>query len=83
MDKDLGPTGEASGMVPARCLALVGLVLLPADGELVRGTHIQRQSSPTKPQGRCLFMSYRKGGTYSAAEKKETRGKKENDRGGQ
>lgn len=72
----MGPTGEASGMVPARCLALVGLVLLPADGELVRGANIQRQSSPTSPRKRCLFMSCRKGGTYSASEKKETRRKK-------
>lgn len=67
----MGPTGEASVMVPARCLALVGLVLLPADGVLVRGADIQRQSSPTSPQGRCLFMSYRKGATYSPPEKKK------------
>lgn len=66
----MGPTGKASGMVPVRCLVLVGLVLLPADGELVRGAHIERQSSPTSPQGRCLFMrSCRRGGTCAAAAK--------------
>lgn len=65
----MGPTREESGMVPAICLALLGLAGLPADGELVRGAHKQRQSSPTRPQGHCLFMCRKKGGTYSAAEK--------------
>lgn len=56
----MGPTREGSGMVPAIYLALLGLVLLPADRELVRGAHKQRQSSPTYPQGHCLFMCLRK-----------------------
>lgn len=61
-------------MVPAICLALLGLAGLPADGELVRGARKQRQSSPTRPQGHCLF---KKGGTYSVAEKKKGDGEKE------
>lgn len=47
-------------MVPAICLALLGLAGLPADGELVRGARKQRQSSPTRPQGHCLFMCRKK-----------------------
>lgn len=70
-------------MVPAICLALLGLAGLPADGELVRGAHKQRQSSPTHPQGHCLFMCRKKGGTYSVAEKRKgDRGKRERERGG-
>lgn len=64
-------------MVPAICLALLGLAGLPADGELVRGARKQRQSSPTRPQGHCLFMCRKKGGTYSVAEKKKGDGEKE------
>lgn len=64
-----GATREESGRVPAICLALLGLAWLPADGELVRGAHKQRQSSPTHPQGHCLFMCRKKGGTYSVAKK--------------
>ena len=67
----MGPTREESGMVPAICLALLGLAWLPADGELVRGAHKQRQSSPTHPQGHCLFMCRKKGGTHSTAEKRK------------
>lgn len=66
-----GPTREESGMVPAICLALLGLAWLPADGELVRGAHKQRQSSPTHPQGHCLFMCRKKGGTHSVAGKRK------------
>lgn len=78
--EDMGPTREESGMVPAICLALLGLAWLPADGELVRGAHKQRQSSPTHPQGHCLFMCRKKGGTYSVAEKRK--GERERERGG-
>lgn len=78
----MGPTREESGMVPAICLALLGLAGLPADGELVRGAHKQRQSSPTRPQGHCLFMCSKKGGTYSVAEKSkgEERGEEQETR---
>lgn len=58
--EDMGPAKEGSGMVPAICLALLGLVLLLADRELVRGAHKQRQSSPACPQGHCLFMCRKK-----------------------
>lgn len=64
----MGPTREESGMVPAICLALLGLAGLPADGELVRGAHKQRRSSSNRPQGHCLFMCRKKGGTHSVAE---------------
>lgn len=76
----MGPTREESGMVPAICL--LGLAGLPADGELVRGAHKQRQSSPTRPQGHCLFMCSKKGGTYSVAEKSkgEERGEEQETR---
>lgn len=74
-------------MVPAICLALLGLVLLPADRELVRGTHKQRQSSPTCPQGHCLFMCLRKKVEHiqwlrkGRVIEKEREGNKENERG--
>lgn len=76
----MGPTREESGILPAICLALLGLAWLPADGELVRGAHKQRQSSPTHPQGHCLFMCRKKGGTYSVTEKRK--GDRERERGG-
>lgn len=78
-DDDTGPSREESGMVPAICRALLGLAWLPADGELVRGAHKQKQSSPTRPQGRCLFMCRKKGGTNSVAEKEmgDTGGERE------
>lgn len=69
--EDMGPTRGVPGMVPAICLALLGLAWLPTDGELVRGAHKQRQSSTTHPQGHCLFMYRKKVGTYSVAEKRK------------
>lgn len=56
--------------MPTICRALLGLAWLPADGELVRGAHKQKQSPPTHPQGCCLFMCRKNGGTNSVAEKK-------------
>lgn len=58
--EDTGPSREESGTVPAICLALLGLAGLPADGELVRGAHKQRQCSPAHPQGHCLFVWWKK-----------------------
>lgn len=69
-DDDTGPSREESETVPTICHALLGLAWLPADGELVRGAHKQKQTSPTHPQGRCLFMCRKNGGTNSVAEKK-------------
>lgn len=79
--EETGPTREESGMVPAICLALLGSAGLPADGELVRGAHKQRQSSPTHPQGHGLFICRKKKEeTYSLAEKRKGDGERE--RGG-
>lgn len=69
--EDMGPAKERSGMVPAICPALLGLVLLLADRELVRGAHKQRQSSPACPQGHCPFMRRKKGRTYSVTENRQ------------
>lgn len=64
---DLSQLG-GPGIVPAICLALLGLAWLPADGKLVREAHKQKQGSPSSPQGHCLFMRYKKGGKCSAGE---------------
>lgn len=79
---DTGPTTEGFGIVPAICLAPVGLALLPADRKLVRGACKQRQSSPTCPQGQCLRVE-KKGGTNprNCDRKKGKEGNKENKRG--
>lgn len=78
-DEGMGVTREEagkSGRVPAICLALLGLAWRPADGELVRGAHKQRQSSPARPQGHCLFMCLKKvERIHCAEERKRDRGR--------
>lgn len=64
---DLSQLG-GPGIVPAICLALLGLAWLPADGKLVREAYKQKHGSPFSPQGHCLFMRYKKGEKDSAGE---------------
>lgn len=72
----MGPTREGSGKVPTICLALLGLVLLPTDRELVRGAHKQRQLSNLSPRALAVYMP-QKSGTYSVAEKRKGDGEGE------
>lgn len=62
----MGPTREESGMMPAICLALLGLAWLPADGELVRGAHKQRQSSPNpSPRALSVYVPQKRWNVFS------------------
>lgn len=65
----LSPTREGPGKVPAICLALLGLVLLPTDRELVRGAHKQRQLSNLSPRALAVYMLQKKWNIFSGSEK--------------
>lgn len=81
-DGDTGPTTEGFGIVPAICLAPVGLALLPADRKLVRGACKQRQSSQQPvPKGTVFVLKKRgeqiQGTVVEKKEERETKGIRE------